>query len=345
MIAKLLRVAVLVLALSVINCGGVLAAPAGQERISLAYGQTVTGTLDHIRFFQQYSFEGQAGDRVVVTMETLEGNLDPLLLLGDATLNLIAEDDDGAGGFDARLEVVLPASGTYIIEATRFGQDTEVGRSTGSYQLTLIANQADSRTVPQLSGLLSALQFGETQRGLLQPSDRSRLFWFQAQANDRVRIQGAYSGDLSATLTLYDPQLQEIARDSSGSQLLANLESGGVYWVGLASNVPESSGSYALTLSGSVTDPQTGEASAYLLAYNERVEGTIADDRVSQRYQFSGRANDQVIVRMDALQETLDPFLYIYGPDGEIVGQDDDGGGSPNAEIAAVLPYDGVYTI
>ena len=37
-------------------------------------------------------------------------------------MNLIAEDDDGGGGFNARLELVLPADGEYVIEATRYGQ-------------------------------------------------------------------------------------------------------------------------------------------------------------------------------------------------------------------------------
>ncbi len=337
-----------VVALILISMGipeGALAAPRAQERLALSYGETVTGTIDHIRFFQQYSFEGQAGDRVVITMETLEGNLDPLLLLGDANLTLIAEDDDSAGGFNARLEIVLPESGVYVIEATRYGQDTEVGRSTGTFRLTLTGSQADSRAPAQLSGVLSSLKFGETQRGLLDAEDQFRLFWFQAQDGDRVRLQGTYNSETGATLVVYDPQLAEIGRDPSGRQLQLSLDGDGVYWAGLALNAPGAAEAYSLTLSGSVTDPQTGQATPYLMGYNESVDGVIDDASASQRYQFSGRANDQVIIRMDALQDTLDPFLYLYGPGGEIVGQDDDGGGSPNAQIAAVLPYDGTYTV
>jgi hypothetical protein len=35
----------------------------------------------------------------------------------------------------------------------------------------------------------------------------------------------------------------------------------------------------------------------------------------------------------------------VYGPNGEIVGQDDDSGGRGNAELAAVLPVEGQYTV
>jgi hypothetical protein len=44
-------------------------------------------------------------------------------------LNLIGEDDDGAGGFNARLELVLPADGSYVIEATLTARIASQGKA------------------------------------------------------------------------------------------------------------------------------------------------------------------------------------------------------------------------
>lgn len=321
------------------------ARPDRQDRIPLTYGQSVTGTIDHIRFFQQYSFEGRAGDRIVVLMEALSGNLDPLLLLGDSQLNLIAEDDDGGGGFNARLEIVLPADGLYIIEATRFGQDSSAGRSTGDYRLSLMASQPGARAPTDMAGILAPLTFGKTQRGLLTARDRMHMLWFQGSAGDEVRVRGRYSAGVSATLVMYDPEMSELQRDSTGQELQYTLEDSGIYWIAVALNSPILDGTYALTLSGRLTDPITGLGDVYLLADNETVNGSITEERPEARYVFDGQVNDQVVIRMTATEGGLDPFLYLYGPNGEIIAQDDDGGGMPDAEISAVLPEAGRYTI
>jgi hypothetical protein len=320
------------------------ASPAEQERIPLAYGQTVTGTIDNIRFFQQYMFTGQAGDSIVITMESLSGNLDPLLLLGDAALNLIAEDDDSGGGFNARIEVVLPAEGVYVIEATRYGQDSEGGQSAGDYRLTLLANQATSSNAAQPSGILSPLAFGNTTRGILTEQDAYHLFWFLGQPGDQINIQSTLSVGMSAALTLYDDTLTEIQRDTTGRLLQVDLDSEGVYFAALALTDPAAGGTYAISLFGRRDDAEV-DVPALPIAGGDRIQGTITDEQPAARYIFQGQANDQILIHMDAVTDTLDPFLYLYGPGGEIIGQDDDSGADSNAELAAVLPADGEYVI
>ncbi len=323
--------------------GSGLAAPPAQERIALIYGQTVTGSIDDTHFFRQYRFTGSAGDPIVITMDAISGNLDPLLLLGDADLNLIAEDDDGGGGFNARLEVVLPADGVYIIEATRYGQDTEAGQSSGEFRLTLVANRAVAGEVTR-GGVFAPLDFGDTARGLLTTANPFHLFWFQAQAGDRVSVQSALGVGVSASLFLYDAAFVELAHDPAGREVGADIGQGGIYFVALALNDGAASGTYALALSGSVSGPADG-AVALPLVYGQRIEGAVTDGRPSSRYRFEGRTSEQVLIRMEALDGDLDPFLYLYGPNGEIVGQDDDSAGGLDAELAAVLPVDGSYTL
>lgn len=318
--------------------------PQLQERLPLRYGDSVTGTISHARFFQQYSFNGSAGDRVVIMMEALSGNLDPLLLLGDSALNLIAEDDDSGGGFNARLEVTLPADGVYIVEATRYGQDSEAGQSTGDFRLTLLVDQGRGRTQDQPAGLFAPLTFGNTSRGLLSQADRFRLFWFYAQGGDRVAIRNVLSAGMKATLVLYDPAFAELQRDPAGQVVEEDLAATGIYFVGLALAGDSPAGTYAVRLSGSAGDVAGGDE-ALPLAYGDAMQGNLDDDHPADRYRFQGRTNDQVIIRMQAAGRGLDPFLYLYGPEGEIIGQDDDGAGAPDAELAVVLPADGQYTV
>jgi hypothetical protein len=64
-----------------------------------------------------WRFDGQFGQSVEIVMRSAE--LDAALLLFDnpGLAPRIAQDDDSAGGRDARLRVVLPRTGTYYVAA------------------------------------------------------------------------------------------------------------------------------------------------------------------------------------------------------------------------------------
>lgn len=105
----------------------------------IAYGQTVQGALNNRYPVHRWTFEGSAGDHVIISMKDLSGAglLDPQLRLLNAEGRQIAANDDvgavrpeGLAERDALIDFFLPATGTYIIEAGRFG-----GR--GDYLLTL----------------------------------------------------------------------------------------------------------------------------------------------------------------------------------------------------------------
>jgi hypothetical protein len=71
-------------------------------------------------------------------MRRLDGDLDPLLTLRDATGKQLAFDDDGVGEGtkDAIIKLFrLPADGPYRIEASRF--ERTAGITSGIYLLTL----------------------------------------------------------------------------------------------------------------------------------------------------------------------------------------------------------------
>ncbi|QYO62818.1 trypsin-like peptidase domain-containing protein [Leptolyngbya sp. 7M] len=81
-------------------------------------------------YFNAYTFEGKAGQQVVIEMTSSE--LDAYLILLAPDGRDVAQDDDGGGGSDARLVTSLPADGTYTVLANtyRAGQ-------TGRYNIRL----------------------------------------------------------------------------------------------------------------------------------------------------------------------------------------------------------------
>ncbi len=61
---------------------------------------------------------------------------------------------------------------------------------------------------------------------------------------------------------------------------------------------------------------------------------------------FEGQAGQLAIITMTSERpEALDPFVRLYGPDGALVGQDDDGAGNLDARLVVRLPEDGSYEV
>jgi hypothetical protein len=97
-------------------------------------------------------------------------------------------------------------------------------------------------------------------------------------------------------------------------------------------------GRYTLTLSATLSAPST-------ITFGEPVTATVeAGDR--DIWAFEGVAGQIVTIEMEEADGMLDSYLILLGPDGEILAEDDDGGGYPNSRIGRLpLPRDGTYYI
>lgn len=106
----------------------------------LTSGQTVTGSIRLNKKFDVYVFDGQAGNVATISMEGLNGTLDPTLFLIDPNNIQIAQNDDANQDTTNALisEFTLPEDGRYIIIATHFG--ARFGVTAGDYRLTLRLN-------------------------------------------------------------------------------------------------------------------------------------------------------------------------------------------------------------
>lgn len=99
-------------------------------------GQTMSGSITNTNKFDVYTFQGEAGDVVTISLVATAGRLDTVLFLLDPSGFQVADNDDAVVGesTDSLIsEFVLPEDGQYVIVATHFGM--EYGGTTGAYDL------------------------------------------------------------------------------------------------------------------------------------------------------------------------------------------------------------------
>ncbi len=95
-------------------------------------GDTVTGNLP-LGESLDYTFVGEAGDEVTIELVSDQLTFDPYLELRSADGDVLAEDDDSAGGLNALIEdFELPEDGEYRIVVRTFAR-----AGGGEYTLTL----------------------------------------------------------------------------------------------------------------------------------------------------------------------------------------------------------------
>lgn len=121
----------------------------GYSAQRIALNRSVTGQLNQESsvlptdrsFFNAYTFEGRAGQQVQVEMSSSE--VDPYLILLAPDGQNLAQDDDSAGGSNARLSATLPTNGIYTVLA-----NTYTPGETGSYSIRLGTGSATARQQP-----------------------------------------------------------------------------------------------------------------------------------------------------------------------------------------------------
>jgi uncharacterized protein YfaP (DUF2135 family) len=106
----------------------------------LVNGQPATGSIRLNNKFDVYTFDGKAGQVATLSMERLNGTLDPVLfLIGPGGDQLTQNDDAAADTTNSAINnFVLPIDGKYTVIATHFGG--QYGVTAGDYRLTLRLN-------------------------------------------------------------------------------------------------------------------------------------------------------------------------------------------------------------
>jgi hypothetical protein len=166
----------------------------------IEYTQRIEDELTTDALTAFYSFSGQAGDNVVILMES--NDFDSYLTLTDSEGFELISNDDGAGNLNSLIgPFELPETGTYIVEARSFG-----GSGTGEYTLKL--DRAE----------LIEISYGETVEVELTERDNSVYLVFEGEQGDVIDITVTSSDNLDTTLSLNSPYNYQEARDDDSGE-------------------------------------------------------------------------------------------------------------------------------
>ena len=216
------RLALCLAALALAACGTDDSPEAADEGTVVRTGDTVEGTLspgDSVfttdgSFYDLYAFQGEPLEPLEITLASADFDA---YLAGGATredaLRGVDDDDDGAGGTDARLLVRADTRGRYVIRANSLR-----GGESGAYTLTVQragATMSDGMMATSASG--GGLALGRTVSGRLDDSDER----FNGLFADGYVIEASAGERLVATLASDDPiGIVVLASDENGEPVV-----------------------------------------------------------------------------------------------------------------------------
>lgn len=299
---------------------------------------------------------------------------DPYLYVLAPDGTIIAEDDDSGGGLDAFVTIPsLPESGTYTIVATSWAPEDVF-----AYELAV---ECGSPFDPEPIACGDSVQGELTPddpTGYLSDEHAHDTYEFDGTAGEVVEIamdglDDPIDPDCDTTtgadplLVLLGPEFDVIGRDDDGGDglnalLNTRLPADGTYTIVATSWAPNLYFTYELSLScREPLDPEPiacGDVvEAELTSDDESGVRTIFGEHNHDTYAFDGVAGEHVTITMLAERDPNghepheedyppgDPYLYLFGPDGQVVAQDDDSAGGLDAMLQHRLAVDGEYVI
>lgn len=294
---------------------------------SLEYGDTVQGSLDWPGEREEWRFDGEAGDVISVSMIGLGSFGDTYLELYGPDGRELTRNDDGGGGLSSLIDgYVLPEDGEYLIIARAYSNEI------GLYELALFT----LTTTP--------LTYGRSVDGELTEHTPREYWSFGGEAGDTITITlDGEQGLVDMALELYGPDnvfLTQAGGDyGSSAQIFAYVLAEDADYRIVVSTSSDSTGSYELLVGPADIREQE-------IAYGETMESELTEEMPREFWTFRGRGGDTVTISMEGLESFNDTYLELYGPDGDLLIQNDDGGQGFFALIDDYeLPESGDYRI
>ncbi|MDZ7704721.1 MAG: hypothetical protein U5L04_09600 [Trueperaceae bacterium] len=289
-------------------------------------------------YIDLYTLSVSEETTVVITMTS--DPLDPYLYLeaGDGTL--IAENDDGAGGFNARISRTLEP-GDYRVLASTFASD-----ATGTYTLEVsegagLEPSGDLTLPAEVSGELSS-------DDAIRDNSYADLYTLSIAETTTVVIDMT-SDPLDTYLYLEAADGTEITTNDDGGEsfnarIRQELEPGD-YRIIATTFFSDAIGSYTLSVreAEEVELEPSGE-----LSIPAEVAGELSTDDARRNdsyidlYLLTVEETTNVTITMTS--DPVDPYLYLETEDGMQIAENDDGAQGFNAKISRELEA-GTYRI
>jgi|GEM_PF-7006863 hypothetical protein len=312
--------------------------------LTLEYNETAAGFIQDSDG-DVWTFAGRAGDVISIFMSAV--TIDSYLEVYDPSGNLIAEDDDSGGRFNALIEdLELEADGTYTIVAR-----TYAGEGRGGYELTLSTSGAPSLDDAGPLADQSIVTFIEENL----PLGETQTYLFEGSEGQVVTILlQSPALTMDPYLFLYDSDGSILAQDDdSAGNLDAIIENftlpaDDTYTIEVTTAYGDGGGEYRLTVVGVTLNTDGVErpaASGELIEIGDTITGNLPLGE-TVAYTFVGEAGDEVTIELESDDVSMDPYLELRTADGDLLTEDDDSGGNLNARIEDFeLPEDGAYQI
>jgi len=294
----------------------------------IALGETKNGALGQGER-HAYSFSVQEPTPVTIDLQSDNSPLDPYLVLENAQKQVIAQDDDGGGGTNARIVSQL-APGSYTVIAQPYGN------SMGTYRLTLTKGMPAAPATPEVKTVeRGALSIGRRIDANLALNER-HLYSLKLEKKENIAIDANRLGQaMDPVLELSGPDGKVIAQDDDGggdrnASIARSLEKG-EYRVAVF-GYGGSQGPYRLYVSRVHIEPQ-----AHTTIEPGVVREAFLGPTDSHRYAFKVTKKLMAEINLKSADGVIDPFLELQGADGRVLGKDDDGGGNRDSKLYSYL--------
>jgi len=318
---------------------GPVAAAAAEPTLRIERGvlEEGDGTLNSGEYRDTYTFEGVAGETVVIDLRSTD--FDPYLILRPPTGEQVDNDDFEDSQEHSRLEVTLEETGTYGVQVTSF----DVGE-TGAYVLELpqaTREAAPSGDVRAASGRLEA---GDEQ---LSTGEYRDAYTFEGRAGDRVVID-LRSDEFDPYLILRPPTGESEFNDDhegsqSWSQIATTLAESGTYRVEVTTYKPGETGSYAYTLTHRGAEDAAGSRQRTEAGRLSAGDMELSGGEFADKFVLNAVPGNRIV--LDLTSSEFDTYLVLKGPGEESAENDDFEESRERSRIEHVAQAAGEYTV
>jgi hypothetical protein len=296
---------------------------------SIEIGDSVEGELTEADRSVRYTFEGESGQSLVITMTS--PLFDTFLSLeGPDDSQVAFNDDSGPGNLNSRIgPITLSDDGEYTIVADSYSHYYNTDTTAIEGEFTLSIQEVEARRI----------EYTQEVEGALTDETRQGFYTFRGQEGDIVNITMA-SGDFSGYLTL-----------SQGSVILTSAD--GTYSADGSARISgfrlPQTGDYLLT-AGTTADG-TGDYTLSLdhldvteIEYGDVITETLDDNTRLLYLTFEGTAGDVVNLTVEG-DGIIDTTMTVNGPDTYQLMFADDTNELDPAITNLFLPQTGIYTV
>ncbi len=322
---------------------------------AIASGQTLSGSLTASScasayrsgsYASRYTFSASAGQNIRVAITN--NAFDAYAYLIGPSGTIVAQDDNSGGGSSPLINFAATVTGTYTVEVTSYSP-----AATGTFSVALTF-PSPCTSVAISSGQTLSGTLASTCPSTLRAGAYQQRYTFSATAGQVIHATVSSSAFDAYAYLLAPDGTTVLAQDNNSAGgtnalLTYTATTTGTYTVEATSNLTGAAGAFSITLS------LTGNCAATAISNGQTLSGSLTtascgsirrQGSYAQFYTFSATAGQTLRVAQNSA--AFNSYVYLVGPSGSVVAQDDDsgGGGLGDSLISNfTAPATGTYTI